>query len=180
MKVLRGVKKGVKPSVEDLVVDRYMCWANVKVQKHQIQEMRLDRSTRCQESIEWRNSWKAWESLGKEVRSQWERFRRWKDRGIEREIERNEVRIAWGSIYRTSVKLDRWRCREVSRIWPSTNTCVEQVSRYKNIKHKRWGLIDPPGVETLSRGQELSQLIHQVSRRCRDCDKKKHGSSTDS
>ena len=31
--------------------------------------------------------------------------------------------------------------------------------------------IDPPGVEKLS--QELSQLIHQVSRSCRDCDKKK-------
>ena len=33
--------------------------------------------------------------------------------------------------------------------------------------------IDPAGVEELSRMQELSRLIHQVSRRCRDCDKKK-------
>ena len=34
-------------------------------------------------------------------------FGRGRDRAIEREIERNEVRIARGSIYRTSVKLDR-------------------------------------------------------------------------
>ena len=33
--------------------------------------------------------------------------------------------------------------------------------------------IDPPGVEKLLRRQELSQSIHQVSRSCRDCDKKK-------
>ena len=80
-----------------------------------------------------------------------------------------------------SVKLNKWRCREVSsklssqvsRIWPSTDTGVEQVLRYKNIRHKRWGSIDPPSVEKLSKGQELSWLIHQVLRRCRDCDKKK-------
>ena len=33
--------------------------------------------------------------------------------------------------------------------------------------------IDPPGVEKLLRRQELSRSIHQVSRSCRDCDKKK-------
>ena len=44
MKVSRGV--------EDLAVDKYMCRASVKVQKHQTQEMRLDRSTRCGEAIE--------------------------------------------------------------------------------------------------------------------------------
>ena len=48
MKVSRGVELGV----EDLAVDRYRCRENVKVQKHQTQEMRLDRSTRCQEAIE--------------------------------------------------------------------------------------------------------------------------------
>ena len=113
-------------------------------------------------------------------------FGRWRDRAIEREIKRNEVWIARGRIYRTWLKLDRWRCWEVSsklsgqvsRIWPSTDTGVEQVSRYKNIRHKRWGLINPPGVEKLLRGQELSRSIHQESRRCRDCDKKKLGSST--
>ena len=41
---------------------------------------------------------------------------------------------------------------------------VEQVSR--NIS------IDPLGVEKLSRRQKISQSIDQLSRRCRDCDKK--------
>ena len=44
----------------------------------------------------------------------------------------------------------------------------EQIIRYKNRS-----LINPPGVEKLSRRQELSRSIHQVSRSCRDCDKKK-------
>ena len=33
--------------------------------------------------------------------------------------------------------------------------------------------INPPGVEKLSRRQELSRSIHQVSRSYRECDKKK-------
>ena len=41
------VSRGVELGVEDLAVDRYRCRENVKVQKHQTQEMRLDRSTRC-------------------------------------------------------------------------------------------------------------------------------------
>ena len=44
----------------------------------------------------------------------------------------------------------------------------EQTIRYKNKSS-----IDPPAVEKLSRRQKLSRLIHQVSRSCRDCDKKK-------
>ena len=44
----------------------------------------------------------------------------------------------------------------------------EQTTRYKNRNS-----IDPPGVEKLLRRQELSRSIHQVSRSCRDCDKKK-------
>ena len=137
------------------------------------------RSLLSEETLE-----KAWRNLKEMIGSEMRVFGRWRDRAIEREIKRNEVRIARGRIYRTSVNLDKWRCRkvssQVSRIWPSTNTGVEQVSRYKNIRHKRWGLIDPPSVEKLSRGQELSRSIHQVSRRCQDCDKKKVGSSTDS
>ena len=47
-------------------------------------------------------------------------------------------------IYRGSVKLDRRRCREVlikvsspvSRIWPSTNIGVEEMSRYKTSNTK--------------------------------------------
>ena len=104
-----------------------------KTPKPRIQNIKMHeewdiRSLPSEETLE-----KAWETLGKEVRSEWKRFGRWKDKGIEREreIERNEVRIARGSIYRTLVKLDEWRCREVSRIWPSTDTSVEKVSRYK-------------------------------------------------
>ena len=52
MKVSRGVQQGVELGVEDLAIDRYKCRASVKVQKHQTQEMRLDQSTRCQETIE--------------------------------------------------------------------------------------------------------------------------------
>ena len=48
MKVSRGVEQGV----EDLAIDRYRCRASVKVQKHQTQEIRLDRSTKCREAIE--------------------------------------------------------------------------------------------------------------------------------
>ena len=44
----------------------------------------------------------------------------------------------------------------------------EQTVRYKNRSS-----IDLPSVEKLSRRQELSQSIHQVSRCWRDCDKKK-------
>ena len=44
--------RGIEPSVEDLVVDRYRCRESVEVLKHQTQEMRLDRSTRCREAIE--------------------------------------------------------------------------------------------------------------------------------
>ena len=46
------VSRGVEPSVEDLVVDKYRCQESVEEQKHQTQEMRLDRSTNCREAIE--------------------------------------------------------------------------------------------------------------------------------
>ena len=45
------VSKGVEPGVKDLSVDRYRCRASVKVQKHQAQEMRLGRSTKCRKAI---------------------------------------------------------------------------------------------------------------------------------
>ena len=44
----------------------------------------------------------------------------------------------------------------------------EQTIRFKNRNS-----IDPPAVEKLPRRQELSRSIHQVSRSCLDCDKKK-------
>ena len=52
MKVSRGVEQGVQLSVEDLAVDRHRYRESVEVQKYRTQEMRLDRSTRCQEAIE--------------------------------------------------------------------------------------------------------------------------------
>ena len=44
--------RSAEPGVGDLAIDRYRCRASVEVQKHQTQEMRLDRSTRCREAIE--------------------------------------------------------------------------------------------------------------------------------
>ena len=44
----------------------------------------------------------------------------------------------------------------------------EQPNRTKNRIS-----INPPGVKKLTRMQTYSQSIHQVSRSCRDCDKKK-------
>ena len=52
MKVLRGVEQGVEPGIEDMEIDRYRCRASVEVQKHQTQEIRLDRSIKCREAIE--------------------------------------------------------------------------------------------------------------------------------
>ena len=46
------VSRGVDPSVENLAVDRYRCQESVEVQKHWTQEIRLNRSTKCQEAIE--------------------------------------------------------------------------------------------------------------------------------
>ena len=81
---------------------------------------------------------KAWRNLKEKIRSEMRVFGRWRDRAIEREIKRNKFRITWGRIYTTSVKLDRWRCREVlskvSRIWPLTDIGVKQVSRYKHVR----------------------------------------------
>ena len=54
----------------------------------------------------------------------------------------------------------------------STDVAVEDLSRDKQQKAKKIS-IDPPGVEKLSRRQELSRSIHQVSRSCRDCDMKR-------
>ena len=60
------------------------------------------------------------------------------------------------------VKHKRRRQMQLSRIYRGTNQ-----QKAKKIS------IDPPGVKNLSRRQELSQSIHQVSRSCPDCDKEK-------
>ena len=94
------------------------------------------RSLPSKEKIE-----KAWRNHEEEDWSEWERFGSWKDRRIEREIERNELRNMAvdknEEIIRPSVNLDRCRCREVSsklsrwvsRKWLLTDEVVEQVSR---------------------------------------------------
>ena len=63
----------------------------------------------------------------------------------------------------------RWRCRESGRQQLRYRASIEQ----QWIRSKNKSSIDPPGVEELSRRQELSRSIHQVSRSCQDCDKKK-------
>ena len=70
-------------------------------------------------------------------------------RGIEIAIEEGIEEMVFG----------RYRCR---------GGVEEQPIRCKNRSS-----IDPPAVEKLSRRQELSQSIHQVSRSCQDCDMKK-------
>ena len=55
--------------------------------------------------------------------------------------------------------IDRCRCQ----------ACVEEQITISRIEARSIDLV----IGKLSRRQELSQLIHQLSRRCQDCDKKK-------
>ena len=98
---------------------------------------------------------------------------------IERD-RRNERRIAMEVYIDPSVMLDSWgigrcrgscrgMCQETGRRQLRYRVSIEQ----QRIIIKNKSSIDPPGVEELSRRQELSRLIYQVSRRCRDCVKKK-------
>ena len=100
-------------------------------------------------------------------------------RQIERD-RRNEIRIAMEEYIDPSVMLDscgirryrgscRGRCRGTGRRQLRYREGIEQ----QRIRFKNKSSIDPPGVEELSRRQDLSRSIHQISRRCRDCDKKK-------
>ena len=50
---------------------------------------------------------------------------------------------------------------------------LSRICRGTNQQKAKKILIDPPGVEKLSKRQELSRSIHQVSRSYRDCNKKK-------
>ena len=67
----------------------------------------------------------------------------------------------WGSC--------RGRCRESGCRQLRYRSSIEQ----QKINFKNRSSIDPPSVEELSKRQELSRSIHQVSMRCRDCVKKK-------
>ena len=81
---------------------------------------------------------------------------------VEEGIEKNGLR---------QIQVSR-RCRE-------TNHQIQEQKLNRStkcqeaIKEAETFLIDPPGVEMLSRMQKHSRSIHQVSRSCRDCDKKK-------
>ena len=70
----------------------------------------------------------------------------------------NEVRIAQGSICKTSVNLDRLRCPSV---------------------HSKASSMDQGGIKELLKRQEISRLIHLAIERCRDCDKNQLKISTD-
>ena len=70
-------------------------------------------------------------------------------RGIEQSIEVGVKKKA----------IDRCRCQ----------ACVEEQITISRIEAQSIDLV----IGKLSRRQELSRLIHQLSRRCQDCDKKK-------
>ena len=67
------------------------------------------------------------------------------------------------------ISIDQEMARQVSSII-DVNRCSCRGTNQQNAKKIS---IDPPGVEKLSKRQELSRSIHQVSRSCRDYDKKK-------
>ena len=128
---------------------------------------------------------KAWKILKEEVWSEKESVWEMNSRGqIERD-RRNERRIAIERYIDPSVMLDSWG---IERYQGSCRGSGLQQLRYRKgikqqrVRFKNRSSIDPLDVEELSRRQELSRSIHQVSMRCRDCIKKRKylRSSTDS
>ena len=125
------------------------------------------RSLLSEETLE-----KAWRNLKEKIGSEMRVFERWKDRDIEREIERNEILITWGRIYRTLVNLDRWRCQEVSRIKPSTDTSVEVQKHQTQEIRLDWSTKCRGGVEiAIRKSLEARQIarcrggVDEVSKR---------------
>ena len=123
---------------------------------------------------------KAWRILEEQV---WSEIRVFWERNKEVLRERSKENDFWITqmpYIEQLVNLNRCRYREVSR--DLSRRCRENAHRQlrcregieeQHIKIKKRNLIDPSGVEKLSRRQELSRSIHQVSRRCQDCVKKK-------
>jgi len=133
---------------------------------HEIEEIR---SLPSEEILE-----KSWRNLEEKIWSEMSVFGRWEDRGIEREIERNELQIARGTIYRPPINIDRCRCRAICQGRCQENGCRQlQVSRKKPPESRTEARSINLAVKELSRGQKLCRLIHQVSRSCQDYDKKK-------
>ena len=118
---------------------------------------------------------KGWRILEEEVWSENESVWEMNSCGqIERD-RRNERRIAMEEYIDPSVMLDSWgigryrgRCRGSGLRQLRRREGIEQ----QRVRFKNRSSIDPAGVKELSRRQELSRSIHQVSRRCRDCVKK--------
>ena len=52
------------------------------------------------------------------------------------------------------------------------DAAIERCPKVSTAKQARW-------IEELSRGQEISQLIHLAIERCQDCDEKQQMSSID-
>ena len=115
---------------------------------------------------------KSWRNL-EEQRLEWDEIV-WerKQRSIEREIERNEAQIARGRLNSPSVKLDRWRCQEVSRHllrkvsrkWSSTDTGIEEVSRNKSSNTR----IEARSIHQVSRSYRGGRNFLDRSTKCRE------------
>ena len=71
------------------------------------------------------------------------------------------------------MKVSRHLLRKVSRKMVFDRYRYRGGVEEQTIRYKNRSSIDPPAVEKLSRRQELSRSIHQVSRSYLDCDKKK-------
>ena len=112
---------------------------------------------------------KAWKILEEEVLNEKENVWEMNSRlQIERD-RRNERRIAIEKYIDPSVMLDSWG---IGRYQGSYRGSGLRQLRYREgieqqkVKFKNRSSINPAGVEELSRRQELSRSIHQVSRRC--------------
>ena len=81
---------------------------------------------------------KAWRNLEEQDWSEMMLFGREKKRAIEKEIERNEGRIAWGSINRPSVNLNRWRCRDIcwGRCWEIGFWQIQVLRKCQGTTHQ--------------------------------------------
>ena len=101
------------------------------------------RSLPSEETLE-----KAWRNLKEKIGSEMRVFGRWRDRAIKREIKINEVQITRGRIYRTSVKLEKWRCRA---------RCQGFGRRQIQVSSKCWGT-------KTSDIKDEARSIHQLSR----------------
>ena len=118
---------------------------------------------------------KAWRILEEEVWSEKVSVWEMNSHGQIGRDQRNERRIVIEKYIEPSVMLDSWgigryrgRCRGSGLRQLRYREGIEQ----QRIRFKNRSSIDPPGIEELSRRQELSRSIHQVLRKCRDCVKK--------